>query len=199
MPTCRECHGTGKIEVKTELTKRCPDCDGTRLLAAGTECELCNQWGEVGTGEFKVEEKLCTTCWGSGKVTEGSLTTWFLVRVVPTTLLVLGGGGTAMWAAWNYVGITWVTAFVIIIVFGLWGRLMYHFTSQMPGISEISPPNWFLSRAVPTTLTAIAIGGAVVWTAWVYSQNAPATAILALAAFAIWGVLMFYFIIHLPE
>ena len=29
MPVCRDCHGTGQREIKTEITTRCPDCDGT--------------------------------------------------------------------------------------------------------------------------------------------------------------------------
>lgn len=199
MPTCRTCRGTGKIEVKTEITRRCPDCDATKVLRDGTECKRCNQWGEIGTGKFKTEEKLCDTCWGSGTVSEGSLTAWFLVRTVPTTLLVLGLGGAAIWAAWNFVDVTWVTALAIIIVFGLWGWLMGHFTTQMPDIGEISPTNWFLSRAIPTTFTAIAIGGSVTYTSWVYLQNAPVTAILGLAAVLMWAAIMYYYIIRLPE
>ena len=181
------------------MTTRCPDCDAAKILPDGSECKRCNQWGEIGTGDFKVEEKLCTTCWGSGRVSEGSLTTWFLVRVVPTTLIVLGLGGVAIWAAWSFAGIPWLTALVTVIVFGLWGILMYHFTRQMPDIGEISPTNWFLSRAIPTTITAIAIGGVVVWTSWVYLQNAPVTAILGLATVLMWAAIMYYYITHLPE
>ncbi len=199
MPTCRTCRGTGKIEVKTEITRRCPDCDATKRLPDGTVCKRCNQWGEIGTGKFEVEEKLCDTCWGSGTVSEGSLTTWFLVRVVPATLLVLGLGGAAIWAAWTYLDVLWVTTLLVIIVFGLWGWLMYHFTTQMPDIGEISPPNWFLSRAIPTTITAIAIGSAVVWSLWVYLQNAPVAAIFGLAAVVMWAAIMYYYIIRLPE
>ena len=139
MPTCRECGGTGKIQEKVEITTRCPDCDAAKILPDGSECKRCNQWGEIGTGEFKIEEKLCTNCWGSGRVSEGSLTTWFLVRVVPTTLIVLGLGGVAIWAVWNFVGIPWAIALITIIVFGLWGGLMYHFTRQM------HLPSWYLA------------------------------------------------------
>lgn len=199
MPICRDCQGTGKVQIKTEITKRCPDCRGTKQLRDGTECKRCNQWGEVGTGEFEVEEKLCTTCWGSGKVSERSLTAWYLIRVVPTTLLVLGLGGALIWAAWQFVDITAVTALAIVVVFGLWGGLMYRFTSQMPDIGEISPPNWFLNRAIPTTITAIAIGGAAVWASWVYLQNAPVTAILGLAAVLMWAAIMYYYIARLPD
>lgn len=199
MPTCRECQGTGRIQVKTEITTRCPDCDGTKVLPDGSECERCNQWGEIGTGEFKTEEKLCTTCWGSGQVSEGSLTTWFLVRTIPTTLLVLGLGGALIWAAWQFVGLPALTGGLIIVVFGVWGGIMGHFTGQMPDIGEISPTNWFLSRAIPTTLTALAIGGAAVWLSWVYLENAPITAIIGLAAVAIWAAIMFFYIIRLPE
>jgi hypothetical protein len=199
MPTCRECHGSGQIEVRIEITTRCPDCDGTKQLPDGTDCKRCNKWGEIGTGEFNVEKQLCKTCWGSGKVTEGSLTIWFLVRVVPTTVILLGGGGALVVASWLWLGLAWVTTLLTAIVFGSWGGLMYYFTSQMPGLGEISPTNWFLIRAIPTTVISIAVGGTVIWSAWVYSQNAPFTAIVALGVFAVWGSLMFYFISNLPE
>ena len=199
MPTCRECHGSGQIEVRIEITTRCPDCDGTKQLPDGTDCKRCNKWGEIGTGEFNVEKQLCKTCWGSGKVTEGSLTIWFLVRVVPTTVILLGGGGALIVASWIWLGTVWITTLLTVIVFGSWGGLMYYFTSQMPGLGEISPTNWFLIRAIPTTVISIAVGGTVIWSAWVYSQNAPFTAIVALGVFAVWGSLMFYFISNLPE
>ena len=199
MPTCRACQGTGKIEVKTEITRRCPDCDGTKVLADDTPCKRCNQWGEIGTGKFKAEEKLCTTCWGSGKVSEKSLTTWFLIRAVPTTLLVLGLGGALIWAVWTFVFIPALLAAAIIGVFGLWGTIMYRFTRQMPDIGEISPTNWFLSRAIPTTITTIAVGGAVVWVSWVYLANAPVTAILGLTMMLMWAAIMYYYISRLPE
>jgi hypothetical protein len=136
---------------------------------------------------------------GSGKVSEGSVTAWFLVRVVPTTLLVLGGGGAAIWAAATFLGITWVTATVSIVIFSLWGGLMYHFIGQMPNLGEISVTNWFLIRAIPTTLVALGAGGPAVWLTWVYSENAPATSILTIAVAAVWGVLMYFYISHLPE
>lgn len=200
MPVCRECHGTGQVEAKKEITTRCPDCNGTKQLPDGTACKRCDKWGEIGTGEFEVVgKKLCRTCMGSGQVSEGSLTVWFLVRVVPTTLGILGLGGAGIWASWAFLGIPWVTTLLFIVVFGLWGWLMSYFTSQMPSLGEISATNWFLIRAIPATLVAIAIGGSIVWSSWVYLQNAPVAAILALAAFAVWGAVMYYFISHLPE
>ncbi len=199
MPICRDCQGTGQREIKRELTTRCPDCDGTKQLADGTVCKRCNQWGEIGTGEFQIEKQLCKTCWGSGKVSEGSLTVWFLVRVVPTTLILLGGGGAVMWASWAFLGITWLTALLTLAVFGLWGGLMYYFIGQMPSLGEISVTNWFLIRAIPTSLVALGIGSALVWSSWVYLENAPVTAILLIAVAVVWGVLMYYFISHLPE
>jgi len=199
MPTCRECHGTGQRDVKIEITTRCPDCDGTKQLPDGTECERCNQWGEIGTGEFNVEKKLCTTCMGSGKVSETSLTLWFLVRVVPATLILLGGGGAAIWAAWSFLGIVWLTTLLVVIFFGAWGGLMYYFIGQMPGIGEISPTNWFLMRVIPTTLIAAAIGGAIVWGIWVYTHNLPLVILLGLGTAIIWGAFMAYFILNLPE
>ena len=199
MPVCRECHGTGQREIKKEITTRCPDCDGSKLLPDGTACKRCNKWGEIGTGEFEVEKQLCKTCWGSGKVTESSLTIWFLVRVVPTTLLLLGGGGAIIWVSWAFLELTWVTALLAIVIFGLWGGLMYYFISQMPALGEISTTNWFLIRAIPTTLVALGAGGAAVWTAWVYSPNGAVAAILTIVVAAIWGVLMYFFISHLPE
>jgi hypothetical protein len=199
MPICLDCRGTGQIEVKTEIMTRCPDCDATKLLPDGTTCKRCNKWGEIGTGKFNVEKQLCKTCWGSGRVSEQSLTIWFLIRVVPTTLIILGGGIPLIWASWSFLGILWLTALLTIIVFGLWGGLVYYFVSQMPSLGEISATNWFLIRAVPTTIAALPIGGAIIWSSWVYLNNAPVTAIITLTAFAIWGVLMYYFISHLPE
>jgi len=199
MPTCRECHGTGQRDVKIEITTRCPDCDGTKQLPDGTECERCYQWGEIGTGEFNVEKKLCTTCMGSGKVSETSLTLWFLVRVVPATLILLGGGGAAIWAAWSFLDIVWLTTLLVIIFFGAWGGLMYYFIGQMPGIGEISPTNWFLMRVIPTTLISAAIGGSIVWSVWVYTQNLPLVVLLGLGTAIIWGAFMAYFILNLPE
>jgi hypothetical protein len=199
MPVCLECRGVGQIEKKRELTTRCPNCDGSKRLPDGLECKRCDKWGEIATGEFEVEKQLCTTCWGSGKVSEGSLTAWFLLRVVPASLLLVGGGVAAAWGMWAWLGNSLAVAAVTIIFFGGWASLMVHFIGQMPGMGEISPTNWFLIRAIPTTLTALAIGAAVVWSSWDALQSAPVTAVLALAAFALWGVLMYYFISHLPE
>ena len=199
MPICRDCQGTGQREVKREITTRCPDCDGTKQLPDGTECKRCNQWGEVGTGEYIVEKKLCTTCMGSGRVSEGSLTVWFLVRVVPASLILLGVGGALIWFSWSFFALAWLTSLLTVIVFGLWGWLMYYFIGQMPGIGEISPTNWFLMRVIPTTLISIAIGSAIVWSAWVYSQSMPLAVLLGLGAAIIWGALMAYFILNLPE
>ncbi len=199
MPICRDCHGTGQKEVKTEITARCPDCDGTKQLPDGAACKRCDKWGEIGTGEFNVEKQLCKTCWGSGKVTERSLTVWFLVRVVPVTLALVGGGIAAIWASWSFLGIVWLTALLTIIFFGAWGGLVFYFADQLPSLGEISAVNWFLIRAIPTTVASIAVGGAIGWVSWFYLQNLPVTVIFALAAFAVWGTLMYFFISHLPE
>ena len=199
MPVCRDCHGTGQREIKTEITTRCPDCDGTKQLSDGSACKRCNKWGEIGTGEFNVEKKLCKTCMGSGKVSETSLTVWYLVRAVPTTLVLLVGGLVAIWLSWSYVGAVWLTALLTIVVFGVWGNLMYYFAQQLPGLGQISATNWFLIRAIPTTISALAVSGAIIWATWFYSQNAAATTILIVAALAVWGVLMYFFISHLPE
>ena len=199
MPVCRDCHGTGQREIKTELKTRCPDCDGSKRLRDGSECKRCDKWGEIGTGKFNVEIKLCNTCLGSGQVSEGSLTAWFLIRVVPATLLLVGGGLILAWFSWTYFGIALVTTILTVIFFGVWAGLMYHFIKQMPSLGEISVTNWFLIRAIPTTVVALAIGGTVVWSSWVYLKNAPVTAILIIAIAAVWGVLMYYFISHLPE
>ena len=99
----------------------------------------------------------------------------------------------------TYLGNPLVTSIISVLVFGIWGGLMAYFTQQMPTLGEISVTNWFLIRAIPTTLVALGVGGPIIWTSWVYLMNAPLTAILAIAAFAIWGALMFYFISHLPE
>ena len=199
MPICRDCHGTGQREVQVEVTTRCPDCHGTKQLSDGTECKRCNQWGEIGTGKFNIEKKLCKTCMGSGKVSETSLTLWYLVRAVPTTLILLGGGLAVIWLSWSLAAEVWLTALLTVIVFGLWGGAMHYFAAQLPGLGQISATNWFLIRAIPTTIASLAVGGALVWISWFYLQNAPVTAIIALAAFAIWGVLMFFYISHLPE
>ncbi len=132
-------------------------------------------------------------------MTESSLTVWFLVRVAPTTLLLLGGGGAIIWASWSFLEMTWLTALLTIVIFGAWGGVMYYFIGQMPALGEISVSNWFLIRAIPTTLVALGAGGAAVWTAWVYSPNGAIAAILTIAVAAIWGVLIYFFISHLPE
>ncbi|HMQ56350.1 MAG TPA: hypothetical protein PKE64_26745 [Anaerolineae bacterium] len=199
MPICRECGGTGQVEVKTEIMTRCPTCDSTKILPDGTECKRCNKWGEIGTGKFEIEKQLCKTCWGSGKVSEGSVTTWFLVRAVPTTFILLGGGLTLIWAVWSYLNLPWTLAAATTTVFGLWAGVMFYFVSQMPTIGEISTTNWFLIRAVPTTVSALPIIAAITWAIWAHVQNAPATAVMGLGGFLVWGVLMLYFISHLPE
>jgi hypothetical protein len=199
MPTCRDCKGTGQREIKTEITTRCPDCNGSRVLPDGTECERCNKWGEIGTGEYEVEQQLCKTCWGSGHVTEGSVMTWYLVRAVPTTLILLGGGIALAWAAWSFLDSILLTSLALIISFSAWGGLMGYFVKQMPDLGEISTTNWFLVRAVPTTLVALGAGGPAVWASWVLLQNAPVTFIILIAVFATWGILMFLFINNLPE
>jgi hypothetical protein len=199
MPVCRDCGGTGQREVKREITTRCPDCDGTKLLPDGSACKRCNKWGEVGTGEFEVEKKLCRTCLGTGRISEGSLTVWFLLRAVPATLLVLGGGGATAWTVWTFLQDVLITAILTILVFSAWGGLMYFFISQMPKLGEISALNWFLIRAVPTTLVALGTGGAAVWAVWSLLANTPIISVIILAAFAVWGALMYYFISHLPE
>jgi hypothetical protein len=76
---------------------------------------------------------------------------------------------------------------------------MAYFIGQMPTLGEISTTNWFLIRAIPTTLVALGLGGAILWSSWVYLVSPPVTALLAVAIFALWGVLMYYFISHLPE
>jgi hypothetical protein len=178
---------------------RCPDCDGTKRLPDGSECKRCDKWGEIGTAEYRVETKLCTTCMGSGRVSEGSLTIWFLIRAVPATLVILGGGLAAIWVVWNLLQNPLVVTILTVVFFGGWGGLMAYFIRQMPSLGEISATNWFLIRAIPTTLVALAAGGTLVWSSWVYLQNAPVTAIVVIAVAAIWGVLMYYFISHLPE
>ena len=199
MPICRDCNGTGQREIRREIMTRCPDCGGSKLLPDGSECKRCNKHGEVGTGEYKVQKKLCQTCLGSGKVSEGSLTTWFLVWVVPSTLLILGGGGVGIWAASTFVQNPLVTAVVAVLFFGGWGALMSYFIGRMPRLGEISPSTWFLIRAIPTTVVALGAGGAVVWASWLMLMNARITSILSIVVFAIWGVVMYYFISHMPE
>jgi hypothetical protein len=92
-----------------------------------------------------------------------------------------------------------IVTVLTVLFFGGWGTLMAYFIGQMPSLGEISVTNWFLIRAIPTTVVALAIGGTIVWSSWVYLENAPVTAILVVAAAAVWGVLMFFFISHLPE
>lgn len=199
MPICRDCQGTGQREIQREIMTRCPDCQGSKVLADGTECKRCNRHGEVGSGEFKVQKKLCQTCLGSGQVSEGSLTTWFLVWVVPSTIFILGAGGVGIWAAWTFVQSPLVTAIVALIFFGGWGAVISYFIGRMPRLGEISPPNWFLIRAIPTTIVALGAGGAAIWAAWLISMSAPITSVFAVIVFAVWGIVMYYFISHMPE
>lgn len=199
MPICRDCNGTGQREIKKEVTTVCPDCHGSKQLSDGTECKRCDKWGQVGTGKFNIQKKLCQTCLGSGKVTEGSLTTWFLLRVVPATLVIFGGGAAVIWATLTFVESPLIAAIVSVLDFGGWGVLMSYFIRQMPRMGEISPTNWFLIRAIPTTVVALGVGIPLIWVTWLLLGNAVVTAILALVAFAIWGTVMYYFISHMPE
>ncbi len=199
MPVCRDCRGTGQIEIKKEIMTRCPDCGGSRVLNDGTECERCNKWGEVGTGEFEVETKLCQTCWGSGHVSEGSVMVWFLVRAVPAALVLLGGGVAGAFALWSGLASVLLASLVLILTFGGWGGLIYYWLKQTPGMGEISVTNWFLIRAVPTTLVALGTGAPAAWASWEILENAIITFLILIITFAVWGVLMFIFISNLPE
>jgi hypothetical protein len=198
MPTCRDCGGTGQRKIKKEIMNRCPDCGGSRVLNDGSPCERCNKWGEIGTGEFEVEEKLCQTCWGSGKVSEGSVMAWFLLRSAPSALVLLGGGLTGAWALWPAVGVL-PAAIVLILTFGIWGGLVYTWLKQTPDMGEISSSNWFLIRAVPTTLVALGTGAPAAWATWSVMANPIVTFVILIVTFAVWGVLMFMFISNLPE
>jgi len=198
MPVCRDCGGTGQKVIKKEIMTRCPDCGGNRVLNDGSECERCNKWGEIGTGEFEVEEKLCQTCWGSGQVSEGSVMTWFLVRAVPSALVLLGGGLVGAWLLWPVLdGV--VAAIVLVLTFGIWGGLIYTWVKQTPGMGEISSTNWFLIRGIPTTLVALGTGAPAAWASWALLANAIVTFVILIITFIVWGVLMFMFINNLPE
>jgi hypothetical protein len=199
MPACRDCGGTGHRDIKKEITTRCPDCHGAKTLPNGADCERCNQWGEVGTGQFEVEKQLCKTCWGSGKVSEGSVMTWYLVRAVPATLLLVGGGAALAWLAWSLAGSPLLAAGVLVLFLGGWGGLMAYFVRQMPGLGQISTTTWLLMRAIPATVVALGAGGPAVWASWLALQNALVTFVLAMAVFVAWGILMFFFISNLPE
>jgi hypothetical protein len=199
MPICRDCQGTGQREIKKEITTPCPDCHGTKTLADGTPCKRCDKWGQVGTGQYTVQRKLCQTCLGSGKVSEGSLTTWFLVWVVPATILILGAGAVGIWAAWTFVPYPSVTAVVAVLFFGGWGSVISYFISRMPKLGEISPAIWFFIRAVPATVVALGAGGAITWAVWLSATNPTIAIIVAVAILAVWGVVMYYFISHMPE
>jgi hypothetical protein len=198
MPVCRDCRGTGQREIKKEIMTRCPDCGGSRVLNDGTECERCNKWGEIGTGKYEVEAKLCQTCWGSGRVSEGSVMTWFLVRAVPSALVLLGGGLVGAWLLWPVVGVL-PAAIVLILTFGIWGGLIYTWLKQTPGMGEISAMNWFLIRAIPATLVALGTGAPAAWASWAVLENALVTFVILIITFMVWGVLMFFFINNLPE
>jgi hypothetical protein len=198
MPVCRDCGGTGQKEIKKEIMTRCPACGGNRVLNDGSECERCNKWGEIGTGEFEVETKLCQTCWGSGKVSEGSVMAWFLVRAMPSALVLLGGGLVGAWLLWPVLdGV--LAAIVLIFTFGIWGSLIYYWLKQTPGMGEISSTNWFLIRAIPTTLVALGTGAPAAWASWALLANAIVTFVILIITFVAWGVLMFLFINNLPE
>src|SRR5262245_57357082 len=132
MPICRDCQGTGQRDIKKEIMTRCPDCEGTKHLPDGTDCPRCDQWGEVGTGEYQIEKQLCKTCWGSGKVSQQAVTVWFLIRAIPTTLVALGLGGVAVWGSWLYLQSAPVTVIVLLAVLAIWGTLMYYFISHLP-------------------------------------------------------------------
>jgi hypothetical protein len=199
MPICRDCNGTGQRELKKEITTQCPDCHGAKSLRNGDPCNRCDKWGQVGTGKFSVQKKLCQTCLGSGKVSEGSLTTWFLVWVVPATFLILGVGAAGVWAAWTFLQQPIITAVVAVIFFGGWGAVISYFIRRMPNLGEISPATWFLIRAVPTTLVALGAGGAIVWAIWLTTPTPTIAIIVGVVLMAVWGAVMYYFISHMPE
>jgi hypothetical protein len=48
-------------------------------------------------------------------------------------------------------------------------------------------------------VVAIGAGGAAIWAAWLISMSAPITSVFAVIVFAVWGIVMYYFISHMPE
>ncbi len=198
MPICQVCNGTGQQQKKIELTKLCPHCDGSKVLPDGRDCPHCNEWGEIASGGHKIEKQLCDVCWGSGEVSQQAVMVWFSVRIVPITLLLIGGAVGA-WLLWSWLANVILTAMLIIITLIIWGGLTYYFVSQLPQFGEVPPMVWFLLRTIPATLVTWGIGGAVLWIVWNFSNDVQITAIASLAVFIAWGILMFYYISELPE
>ncbi len=76
---------------------------------------------------------------------------------------------------------------------------MYYFINQTPDLGEISALVWFLMRVTPATMVALGGGGAAIWVLTRLSENSLLIAITTFTIFAIWGVLMYYYISHLPD
>lgn len=63
---------------------------------------------------------------------EISVTNWFLIRTIPTTLVAIAVGGSVVWISWVYGQSPLVTVILALITFGVWGAFMYYFISHLP-------------------------------------------------------------------
>lgn len=195
MPICRNCQGTGQIEVRVPRTKLCPDCGGSKVLPDGRSCRRCDQSGEIPTGGYKVIKELCHTCWGSGRVSQQVVNIWFLLRTVPTTLLLLGGGAMVAWVSWVYLGIVLLTASLIILFLALWGGLMFHFINGLLDFGPVNPTLWFVSRAGVSSLVLLGIGSSIVWIISEFYLDVRVLSLSALFVLAVWAIFMFILIL----
>ncbi|MEM7347709.1 MAG: hypothetical protein AAF485_26045 [Chloroflexota bacterium] len=132
MPACQTCGGSGRRAIKKEVKTHCPECHGTKELPDGTTCKTCDDWGEVGTGQFKKTEQLCKTCLGSGQVSQGNVNFWFALWAVPISLILLGGGGFASWLVWDSFDSGPIAAIVAITCLTIWGVVMYYLINTLP-------------------------------------------------------------------
>lgn len=195
MPICQNCQGTGQIEVRVPRTKLCPDCGGGKVLPDGRPCRRCDQSGEIPTGGYKAIKELCHTCWGSGRVSQQAVNIWFLLRTVPTTLLLLGGGAMIAWVSWVYLGIVPLTASLIIIFLAGWGGLMYRFINGLLDFGPVNPTLWFISRATVSSLVLLGIGSSIVWIISEFYLDVRVISLSALFVLAVWAIFMFLLIL----
>jgi hypothetical protein len=146
---CKTCWGSGKVDEKYvtiwTLLRFVPG--GLALcVLAGLGTWLL--WGVVGSllpvpsgVAAAIFVSLICAVWGGvsyhfvgqmQKFGQYSMTTWFVTRAVPTTLVAVGTGGGAILALWLLSQHLLATAIFAIVVFFVWGGLMAYFITRLP-------------------------------------------------------------------
>jgi len=167
-------------------------------MSNGQDCPHCNEWGEMPTGKYKTEKQLCNVCWGSGEISQSRVSVWFLLRAVPTMLLLIGGCMGA-WLLWQSFANVIVTALLIMITLSIWGGLMYTIIRQLPNFGELDPNTWFFWCAVPSSVFVLGMGTALLWILWSFVPESTVIVIAAFGVFIVWAMLIYYLMSDLPE